>query len=108
MLSALPACGGSGGFPVPDGAHLVQARQSWPTTELHELEAGRKLYLSRCGNCHRPFEPGQLDAGQWPAAVTEMRDQAKLSDEQVDAITKYIVTMSKYSRRAGHPTERSQ
>lgn len=96
---AIAACGGGGlhAFPTPGQTDLTQAQQSWPGTQLQELETGRQLYLSRCGSCHRPFEPHQLSEAMWPEAVTEMREQAKLDDAQVSAITKYIVTMSRPS-----------
>lgn len=80
-LSLVQACGGSA-FPEPAEPDLQSAAQRWPGTQLAELQEGRTMYLRRCGNCHRPFEPGEVAAGDWPKVIAGMQAQAKLSDAQ--------------------------
>jgi hypothetical protein len=34
--------------------------------------AGAQLYVSRCGNCHAPYNPHELTAPMWDTQVTMM------------------------------------
>lgn len=81
-------------MPAAAPADLAHARSLWPETQLEQLQAGRKLYQSRCGGCHRLYAPGELPAGRWQEEVTEMAERSHLNAEQSDAVLKYLVALS--------------
>ena len=87
MLAA-PACGGPL-HPVTS-ADVDLAAVRFPGTTRAELEAGRKLTLSHCARCHRPFEPEEFRADAWPALVREMKKPAGLDDEEEALVVRYL------------------
>lgn len=58
--------------------------------------AAEKLYASRCGDCHRPYNPRSLTAAMWayqfPAMEARMRRAGlpPLSDDQRATILSYL------------------
>ncbi len=41
-------------------------------------EGARTLYMSHCGACHEPFDPGSMGAGDWPRFVRKYGPRAGL------------------------------
>jgi mono/diheme cytochrome c family protein len=80
--------------PVVSPADVSRAAARWPGTDQAQLEAGRSLYLERCSSCHAPVEPGSIAADQWPAHVEDMRERARLDDDEVARIERYLVTIA--------------
>lgn len=101
LALALVACASSPLAPVVTAQHLQRARAERPETSLAELDAGRTLYTRRCAGCHTLVDPRTITAGQWPAEVTEMRERAKLDDEQVETLVRYLVAVSSDTPTSG-------
>jgi cytochrome c5 len=87
----LAACGGSS-IPEPSTADANRAAARFPDLTLAELEHGRTLYVSRCGNCHVLKRPLELPPEQWAGEVAEMRNKngVNLSDAEAQAIARYL------------------
>jgi mono/diheme cytochrome c family protein len=55
-----------------------------------------KLYVSRCGNCHAPYNPREMTASMWETQVMMMEvkmqaaGQPPLTPDQRDAILQYL------------------
>ena len=77
---------------IPHATSVDASRSGIATAEL---ERGRSLYLSRCTSCHLPIAPTAVAAELWPNHVDEMREQARLDDEETRLVTQYLVTMSR-------------
>lgn len=43
---------------------------------------GRKLYLSKCGGCHRIYDRNEYEPAQWDTIVVSMRTKAKTTVDQ--------------------------
>lgn len=97
----LVACGSGQQVPAVTAAHLERARVQRPETSLAELDAGRTLYTRRCSGCHTIIDPRTIPAGSWPTEVDEMRERAKLDDQQVETLLRYLVAVSSDSPAPG-------
>jgi hypothetical protein len=62
--------------------------------ELADLQHGRSLLVSKCGNCHRPPMPADHSAREWPEKLDEMATRANLDFMQRRLIEQYLVTMA--------------
>lgn len=62
--------------------------------ELAELQQGRSIMVSKCGNCHRPPQPGDYAASMWPHKLDEMSDRANLQPRQRRLIEQYFIVMA--------------
>ncbi|HZC46249.1 MAG TPA: hypothetical protein VE243_07220 [Candidatus Acidoferrum sp.] len=55
-----------------------------------------QLYVSRCGNCHVPYNPHEMTAAMWDTQVTMMESkiqaagQPALTSDQRAAILEYL------------------
>ena len=83
----LAGCGGT-----PPIATVADAQRAH--LELAQLQEGRSLLLSKCGNCHRPPMPADEAVAAWPAKITEMSERAGLVGPQRQMIETYLVTMA--------------
>lgn len=94
LALALASSACSASIPAPNAADVDRAQQRWPTASLAELEQGRSMYRSRCGNCHTSYSPGRYSPDEWPEIVDEMRERAELTADQHDQIVRYLVTIA--------------
>ena len=62
--------------------------------ELAQLQEGRSLLVTKCGNCHRPPMPMEHAAAEWPEKLDEMSSRANLDTTQRHLIEQYLVTMA--------------
>lgn len=90
---ALAACAGSAP-PVVNAGDASRAAARWPGTDQAQLEAGRAIYIERCSSCHMPIDPATIAADEWPSHVAEMRERAKLGDDEVAQLERYLVTIA--------------
>jgi hypothetical protein len=55
-----------------------------------------KVYVSRCGNCHAPYNPHEMTASMWETQVMMMEvkiqqaGQPPLTPDQRDSILQYL------------------
>jgi nitrate/TMAO reductase-like tetraheme cytochrome c subunit len=83
---------------------LAGCRASLPTAtatdafranvELAELQRGRSLVVSKCGNCHRPPHPAERRPNEWPETLDEMSQRANVDLTQRHLIEEYLITMA--------------
>ncbi len=91
---AVLACGGT--LPPPSTADVKTANMHWPGTSMEELQSGRHAYLSQCGKCHALKSESAVPRDAWESTVNRMRSKngAKLSDEEVANIARYLYAMA--------------
>lgn len=51
---------------------------------------GVVLYRKKCGACHRPYAPSEIKPDKWEKTLAEMKLRAKLTDEEVAVIRRYV------------------
>lgn len=83
------ACSGAT-LPLVTPADVERARATSPDTSAPELERGRALYASRCGQCHEPLHPRSRDAEGWDAALDEMAPRARLKSDDRRLVRAYL------------------
>jgi len=59
-------------------------------SSLTELQAGRKLYINKCGSCHSLVLPEKHTQEQWPMLVDKMETKSKISPEEKKLILNYL------------------
>lgn len=94
LASALGACT-QAALPVPTDTDVTRAASMWPDVSLRALEDGRRLYLGRCGSCHRPYHPADHTADEWSREIAEMRVRARLDDRETELVRGYLATFAK-------------
>lgn len=88
------SCGGT--LPPPNTSDVKAANTRWPGTSLEQLQAGRRAYLAQCGKCHSLKSESAVPKEAWEQTVNRMRAKngAKLSDEEVANIARYLYVMA--------------
>jgi Dihaem cytochrome c len=77
-------------------AYLLLAGCQKPTPLPEQGTFAQRLYVERCGVCHRPFNPASMTAAMWEVQVEAMQvkiaqgGQPPLSPEQHLAILDYL------------------
>ena len=92
--AAALACGGT--LPPASTADVKAANDHWPGTTMEQLQAGRRSYLNQCGKCHSHKSETAVPRDAWEATVSRMRSKngAKLSDEDVANISRYLYAIA--------------
>lgn len=67
--------------------------------DIEELTLGRKLYIKNCGGCHNLYRPEKFSAEHWTMEMVEMKEEAKINDQDAELILKYL-TYSKIALNA--------
>jgi cytochrome c5 len=70
------------------------ADASRANVQLAELVDGRKIMVTKCGNCHAPPMPSQHSAAEWPGKLDEMAGRANLDGHQRYLVQQYFVVMA--------------
>lgn len=52
--------------------------------------AGKVIYETKCGTCHKLKDPARGNMAQWTKWIDRMAPKAKLSDEEKQQVTDYI------------------
>ena len=61
-----------------------------PAATLAELQAGRKIYISKCGGCHNLYLPEKYTKQEWSRQIDEMKEEAPLDSAERDLVLKYL------------------
>lgn len=88
MLIVLGGCASLLPVVTPDDVHRAEER--WPGTTKADLDAGRQVYVDRCGSCHSLHLPSERTDAQWRKAVEQMQVRAKVSSEEKEQILRYL------------------
>lgn len=59
------------------------------------LLMGRKLYVEHCGSCHNLYLPEKFTKQHWMKELPEMRQKAKISEQEARLIRNFILARSK-------------
>jgi nitrate/TMAO reductase-like tetraheme cytochrome c subunit len=59
------------------------------------LMLGRNLYVNHCSSCHNLHLPEQYTSKHWKEEMPEMQRKAKISDNEAQLITNFLLARSK-------------
>ena len=62
---------------------------------LDTLLMGRKLYINKCSSCHNLFLPQQFNKEDWENILSEMKESAKINDQETNSIKIYLQSGAK-------------
>lgn len=70
--------------------YVPTASQQTESASLTQLQAGRKLYIQKCGNCHTLHLPEQYSKAQWQHFLDEMQQKASINNLEKEQILLYL------------------
>lgn len=96
LLLGTSACGFPKTGPAPgaiDARQTTAAEQRWPGTTVADLEAGRKLFLDSCADCHGYPDLQAIPEARWEGVMREMGPKADLTPEQSGQVLRFILAV---------------
>ena len=72
-------------------AQVEAAKIKFPDATIETLKQGRSLYYGVCTNCHGAKKITNFSADELPGIIDHMARKAKISDEEKDAVLKYVM-----------------
>ncbi len=77
-------------FACTSALYVPTVKQETETTSLSELQAGRKLYVQKCGGCHTLFLPEKYTKAEWQHWMNEMDTKVKMDTLEKEKMVKYL------------------
>jgi len=65
------------------------------TITLENLTLGRKIYVTKCSNCHQLYSPNKYNSVEWQKNLNWMQRKAKITDDQKNLIFDYLINAPK-------------
>jgi mono/diheme cytochrome c family protein len=90
FLLGIFGCQTSSYGPAPVTAELIRAGAARHADE-GTLREGRRLFVSRCIECHSLPVVSDYRASAWPHLVDKMADRADLKSSERNAVVAYIL-----------------
>ena len=82
------------GIYPPGNEELTAIQLQYKDVTLDKLKLGHSLYAeSACISCHSAQSIYKYDTTQWINILDDMARKARISDEQKDAVYKYILAI---------------
>lgn len=78
-------------LPGEEQVNAIQMRN--PGTTLEQLTKGHSIYTGECSGCHRVFSVYDYTQEAWPGIIDRMAHKAGITENQKDALSKYIFSM---------------
>jgi len=72
-------------------AQVDAAKVRFPDATIDALKKGHDLYYGTCTNCHGAKKITSFSAEELPGIINHMAKKAKISDEEKDAVLKYVI-----------------
>ncbi|TNE79618.1 MAG: hypothetical protein EP332_10320 [Bacteroidetes bacterium] len=100
ILSAvMMSCASTKVVTAPAQTDVDRVQEQFPGYTLAQLNEGKSLYESHCGNCHALKKPGDESEKEWREEVPKMvqkvnrKENITLGDEKEELILRYVLTM---------------
>jgi type IV pilus biogenesis protein CpaD/CtpE len=82
------------GLHAPGNDELTAINTRYKNVSLETLKDGHQIYTEgACTNCHDAKNIYELEISQWTGILDEMAQKAMISDEQKDAVNKYVLSI---------------
>ncbi len=60
-------------------------------TTVNYFSEGEKLYVNKCGGCHRIYNKVEFTKEEWKREVDKMSKKAKINEEEKKQIIEYLI-----------------
>jgi hypothetical protein len=84
----------------PSAEQLQAAMKRWSNANATELKEGHQLFYGECKECHKPYKIAEFSEKKWLHEIDDMSPKAKLTDQQKEKLTRFILSMRDISVRA--------
>lgn len=81
--------------PVSGTPSLDNKNQNSDIKPPMSLDLGKAVFVNRCGKCHALKQPNNYTKGQWENILKAMAPKAKLTAEETDQVSAYLLANSK-------------
>lgn len=82
------------GIYAPGAEELAALRQQYPDATMEKLQEGHLLYTeSACVKCHEAKNIYVYNEVSWKNIIDDMAIKARISDEEKDAVFKYVLAI---------------
>jgi hypothetical protein len=71
---------------------LEVAQKRWANTSPDEINQGQNIFVTKCNQCHRPFEITKFSEKKWLHEIDDMSPKAKLTADEKLKLTKHILS----------------
>lgn len=78
---------------IPGDAQLIAIKAKYPDATAEQLKQGHSIYIGACTNCHGQKNIFKRSEASWLHEIDDMSPKAKLTAEEKDALTKYILSL---------------
>ena len=75
---------------TPSSVYVPTAADVTTTATLAQLQQGRTIFVSSCGQCHGLYSPDSYSASSWQSIVPNMAARAGLSAANANLVLKYV------------------
>lgn len=77
--------------PNDNAMQLAAARTKFPNATEPEMKKGKEVYFgTSCTSCHGAKAITNVPAEEWPSIIDRMAIKAKITEEEKDAVLKYV------------------
>ena len=76
---------------LPQETDVPIAQAHWNGTTIDQLKQGYSIYSTKCVECHDMKNIQDFTLTDWPGIIEGMSRKAKLSPEQRDLVSHYIL-----------------
>ena len=77
-------------FSCTSALYIPSTANETAIASLSELQAGRKSYIRKCGNCHTLYMPEKYTEAEWHHWVDKMTLKVHLDTLEKEQILKYL------------------
>jgi len=77
-----------------------------PQSGTAQQRSGVDIWSQSCNRCHRPQPPNRYTADQWETIVEHMRQQARLTSDDADAVLAFLKSGARQLAEAPSETAR--
>ena len=73
-------------------SELEIAQKRWAGTTSADLSEGKNIFETKCTRCHGAKNILTRSEENWKASIAKMAPRAKLTEEEKDKLTRYILS----------------
>jgi hypothetical protein len=77
-------------FSCAPALYIPTASRETASATITQLQAGRALYVEKCGSCHALVLPEKHSKQEWKHFLDEMQQKASINDLQKEQILLYL------------------
>lgn len=77
---------------VPTEKELNGYKKINSNITLAELQAGHKIYYTKCNTCHQNFTITDFNEKKWRHEIEDMSPKAELTEDEKSKLTLYILS----------------